>query len=173
MDDGVDGVERAEPEVVFEAEFGGREHRWIGRIVRTEGELDPRTRMIHAVARVEDPYGRSEQAGRPPLAVGLFVEAEVQGRRVDGVYSLPRAALRGNDSVVVVDGEGRAHLRRVELLQRLTDRVLIRSGLEPGERVVISPLALTVEGMRVEVEAAAAPEGDVEVESSGGRGQRS
>jgi multidrug efflux pump subunit AcrA (membrane-fusion protein) len=55
--------------------------------------------------------------------------------------------------VVVVDGEGHAHLRRVELLRRLPDRVLIRSGLEPGEQVVISPLALTVEGMPVEVEA--------------------
>jgi hypothetical protein len=41
----------------------------------------------------------------------------------------------------------------VELLRRLPDRVLIRSGLEPGEQIVISPLALTVEGMRVEIEA--------------------
>jgi multidrug efflux pump subunit AcrA (membrane-fusion protein) len=108
--------------------------------------------MIHAVARIEDPYGRGDQPDRPPLAVGLFVEAEIQGRRVDGVYSLPRSALRSGDRVVVVDGESRAHLRHVELLRRLPDRVLIRSGLEPGEQVVISPLALTVEGMRVEVE---------------------
>ncbi len=148
-----EGTDGHQPEVVLKAEFGGQEHRWRGRIVRTEGELDPRTRMIHAVARIEDPYGRGDQPERPPLAVGLFVEAEIQGRRVDGVYSLPRSALRGSDRVVVVDGEGRAHLRRVELLRRLPDRVLIRSGLEPGEQVVISPLALTVEGMRVEVEA--------------------
>jgi RND family efflux transporter MFP subunit len=148
-----EGTDGHQPEVVLKAEFGGQEHRWSGRIVRTEGELDPRTRMIHAVARIEDPYGRSDQPERPPLAVGLFVEAEIQGRRVDGVYSLPRSALRGSDRVVVVDGEGRAHLRRVVLLRRLPDRVLIRSGLEPGEQVVISPLALTVEGMRVEVEA--------------------
>jgi multidrug efflux system membrane fusion protein len=148
-DEGADG---RQPEVVLTAEFGGREHRWSGRIVRTEGELDPRTRMIHAVARIEDPYGRGEEPERPPLAVGLFVEAEIQGRRVDGIYSLPRSALRSGDRVVVVDGESRAHLRRVELLRRMPDRVLIRSGLEPGERVVISPLALTVEGMRVEVD---------------------
>jgi RND family efflux transporter MFP subunit len=146
------GTDGRHPEVVLKAEFGGQEHRWSGRIVRTEGELDPRTRMIHAVARVEDPYGRGDQPERPPLAVGLFVEAEIQGRRVDGVYSLPRSALRGSDRVVVVDGEDHARLRHVDLLQRLPDRVLIRSGLEPGERVVISPLALTVEGMRVEVE---------------------
>jgi RND family efflux transporter MFP subunit len=156
-DEGADGHQ---PEVVLKAEFGGQEHRWNGRIVRTEGELDPRTRMIHAVARIEDPYGRGDQPERPPLAVGLFVEAEIQGRRVDGVYSLPRSALRNGDRVVVVDGEARAHLRRVELLRRLPDRVLIRSGLEPGEQVVISPLALTVEGMLVEVEGSGGPESE-------------
>jgi RND family efflux transporter MFP subunit len=148
-----EGVAEHQPEVVLTAEFGGREYRWNGRIVRTEGELDPRTRMIHAVARIEDPYGRGDQRERPPLAVGLFVEVVIQGRRVDDVYSLPRRTLRGGDRVLVVDDEGRAHRRRVELLQRLPDRILITSGLMPGDRVVTSPLALTVDGMRVEIEA--------------------
>ena len=112
--------------------------------------------MIHAVARVEDPYGRGEDPGRPPFAVGLFVEAEIQGRRVEDVYALPRSALRGGDRVVVVDPDGRARLRTVTLLQRLPDRLLIESGLAPGERVVTSPLALTVDGMPVEVATAEA-----------------
>ncbi|MHC5005022.1 MAG: efflux RND transporter periplasmic adaptor subunit, partial [Planctomycetota bacterium] len=145
------------PAVVLTAHFGGREHRWNGRIVRTEGELDPRTRMIHAIARVEDPYGHGDQPERPPLAVGLFVDAEIRGRRIDGVYALPRGALRGDDRVVVVDDDDRARVRRVELLERQPDRILIRSGLEPGTRVVTSPLALTVDGMRVEVKAPDAP----------------
>ena len=107
--------------------------------------------MIHAVARVEDPYGRGDDPDRPPFAVGLFVEAEIEGRLVDDIYSLPRAALRGNNQVVVVDGESRARLRPITLLQRLPDRVLVSSGLEPGDRVVTSPLALTIDGMPVEV----------------------
>ncbi len=84
------------PEVILRARFAGREHRWRGRIVRTEGEIDPRTRMIHAVAQVEDPYGRGDPPDRPPLAVGMFVDAEVQGRVVPGVIALPRNALRGS-----------------------------------------------------------------------------
>ena len=79
------GAADSGPEVVLRSRFAGREHRWLGRIVRTEGEIDPRTRMIHAVARVEDPYGRGDEPGRPPLAVGMFVDAEVQGRVVPGV----------------------------------------------------------------------------------------
>lgn len=147
-----EGGESPQPEVVLSAEYGGERFSWNGRIVRTEGELDPRTRMIHAVARVEDPYGRSDDPDRPPFAVGLFVEAEIEGRLVDGVYSLPRSALRGKDRVMVVDPESRARLRPVTLLQSLSDRVLVSSGLEPGDRVVTSPLALTLDGMPVEVE---------------------
>jgi multidrug efflux system membrane fusion protein len=151
-----EGGEAPQPKVVLSAEYGGKRYHWEGRIVRTEGELDPRTRMIHAVARVEDPYGRGADPDRPPFAVGLFVEAEIEGRRVDDVYALPRSALRGNDRVVIIDDEGRARLRPVTLLQRLSDRVLVASGLEPGDRIVTSPLALTVDGMRVDVEGEAA-----------------
>ncbi len=139
------------PEVRIRAHFAGREYTWIGRIVRTEGELDPRTRMIHAVARVEDPYGRGEKPDRPPLAVGLFVEAEIQGRTVDDVVVLPRGALRSGDQVAVVDAEGRLRMRRVEVLRRDRDRVLIRSGLVSGEQVCTSPLPIFVEGMRVRI----------------------
>ena len=46
--------------------------------------------MIHAVARVEDPYGRSDDLDRPPLAVGLFVDAEIRGRTVSNVVKLGR-----------------------------------------------------------------------------------
>jgi RND family efflux transporter MFP subunit len=34
----------AGPPVTLQAEFAGRTHAWSGRIVRTEGEIDPRTR---------------------------------------------------------------------------------------------------------------------------------
>ena len=59
------------PEVVLRTSFAGQVHEWRGRIVRTEGEIDPSSRMVHAVARVKDPYGRGQDPGRPPLAVGL------------------------------------------------------------------------------------------------------
>ena len=146
------------PRVVLSAEFAGRSFRWEGRIVRTEGELDPRTRMIHAVARVEDPYGRGDDPDRPPLAVGLFVEAEIVGRRVENVVVLPRAALRGEQQVAVVSDRGRLRMRNVDVLRRERDRVLIRGGLEAGEQVCTSPLPIRVEEMAVRVVRDAATE---------------
>ena len=141
----------AGPEVRLHARFAGAEHTWTGRIVRTEGEIDPRSRMVHVVARIRDPYGSDGAPARAPLAVGLFVEAKILGNVVEGVAVLPRAALRGDDQVWIVDSESRLRFRTVEPLRSTRSEVVIRSGLSPGERVCISPLATVVDGMRVRV----------------------
>ncbi|MDZ7826337.1 MAG: efflux RND transporter periplasmic adaptor subunit [Gammaproteobacteria bacterium] len=129
------------PEVVLSAEFAGRERSWQGRVVRTEGEIDPDSRMVHVVARVAD--------ADPPIPVGLFVEAEIRGRRVDDIISLPRSVLRDGNRLLVVDDENRLYYRTIEPLRLYRDRVLIRAGLRSGERVCISPIQTVVEGMRV------------------------
>jgi RND family efflux transporter MFP subunit len=145
------------PVVVLRAEFAGQHHAWRGHIVRTEGELDPKSRMVQVVARVEDPYGAEEGDERPPLAVGLFVEAEIEGRIVENVFVLPRAALRrdrtgeGAHRVLVVDQELRLRFRDVDLLRTEHGRVIVSDGLQPGERVCISPLRAVTDGMRVRI----------------------
>ena len=70
---------------------------------------------------------------------------------------LPRAALRGDSQVLVVDAEGRPRFRDVEILRELRDEVVIRAGLSNGERVCISPLETVVDGMQIRV----APDVDV------------
>lgn len=138
------------PEVTVQADFAGRRWRWTGRIVRTEGQIDPSTHVIHAVASVDDPYGGPDPA-RPPLAAGLFVEAEIAGRRVSDVVALPRAAMRGESRVFVVDAEERLRGRKVKVLRREAERVIVAEGVEAGERVCVSPLEVATDGMKVRV----------------------
>lgn len=138
------------PPVSIRARFAGAEHEWIGRIVRTEGEIDPKSRMVHVVARVEDPYAESE-IGRPPLAVGLFVHAEIAGVEVHDVTVVPRVALRDGRRLMVVDADSRMHLREVDVLRIDGEDVLIRTQLAVGERVCVTPLQAVVEGMLVRV----------------------
>jgi len=142
------------PEVELRARFAGRDHSWTGRIVRTEGEIDARSRMVTVVARVEDPYGRGAGGNtrdRPPLAVGLFVDAEIRGRSIENAVLLPRSVLHGGDRVIVVGSDDRIEFRDVEVLRNERETVVIGGGLEAGEEVVVSPLATTVEGMAVRV----------------------
>lgn len=150
------------PRVLVHANFAGTQHAWEGRLVRTEGEIDPQSRTVTVVARVEDPYARSSDDSRPPLAVGLFVDVEIEGLAVEGAVVLPRLALREGGRVYVVDADDRLRIRAVDVLREDRDEVVIAAGLSAGERVSISPLRGAVEGMAVRV--AEAPEG-----SPGGR----
>ncbi len=139
--------EEQQPLVELSARFAGADRTWQGRVVRTEGEIDPRSRMIHAVVRVEKPY--EQAAGKPPLAVGLFVDAEIVGRSVDNVVLVPRSSVHAGDLVHVIDAEDRLRIRSIDVLRRERDWVVVRSGLSSGERVAVSRLAIPVEGMRV------------------------
>ncbi len=150
---------RPGPEAVLSARYAGREHTWHGYVVRTEGALDARTRMLNVVVRVDDPYAREVESGRPPLPVGLFVEASIEGRQLQNVIELPRSALRRGEEVLVVDDDDRLHRRRVEVLRSERDRSWIRAGLQAGERVVTSQLEVVTEGMKVRT-AEPAAEGD-------------
>jgi len=138
-----------QPAVEIKALFAGEEHTWNGRIVRTEAEIDGRSRMIHLIAQVEDPYGRDNNLSRPPLTLGMFVTAEIRGRTVDSLVEIPRGALRGKRRVWVLDLDQKLRFRDVEVFRRMQETVLISDGLEAGERVIVSPLEAVSDGMNV------------------------
>ena len=137
------------PRVTLKADFAGQTFEWTGEIVRTEGEIDPGSRMVHAVVQIKDPYARGDDPSRPPLAVGLYVEAEIEGITAKGVAVLPRSALRGRSQVLVVTPEDRLEFRDVDLLRTTREEIYVRGGLKAGERVCLSPLEAVTNGMRV------------------------
>ncbi len=136
------------PLVNFTASVGNREHTWQGRIVRTNSSVDQQTRLIYAIAEVNDPYGRGSDAGAP-LAVGMFVKAEIAGATRQPALVLPRMALRKADKVYVINADNRLEIRTVEVISTSKDKVLVASGVEKGERVVTSTIPAAVDGMEV------------------------
>lgn len=144
-----DAAAPAGPVVRLRGRWAGREHTWTGTLVRTEGALDARTRMVHAVVRVEDPYVRRDGGEGVPLPVGLFVDAEIEGRLFQGLVELPRSALREDDVVVVIDEHERMERRRVDVARVDRDRVFVSDGLRAGERVATTRLDVVVDGMAV------------------------
>ncbi len=147
------------PEVKLSAEFAGKRYTWRGRIVRTEAEIDARSRMVNVVARVSNPAKAAAADPKyiaPP--VGLFVQAEIQGRAIDNIVVVPRSAIRDGNQVLVVDNDERLRLRTVSIARIHGADAYIDGGLDPGERVCITALQAVTDGARVNVlEAPAAP----------------
>jgi hypothetical protein len=134
--------------VLLTAVLAGAPREWHGFITRTESAIDPQTRVLYATAQVEDPYGAAAATGAP-LAVGLFVDAEIRGRDVEGAVVLPRAALRGEDTVFVVNEGGTLDIRTVTVVTSTADRLVISSGVLGGEMIVVSPIRGASAGMRL------------------------
>ena len=142
---------RPGPRVTVRTTFAGAAYAWNGRVVRTESEIDPVSRMVHVVAEVRDPYAPGADPRRPPLAVGMYVEAEIEGREFSQIAVLPRAAVRGQAQVLIIDADNRVRFRDVKILRSTVESVFVSGGLAQGERVVVSTIDSPTEGMLVQV----------------------
>ena len=128
------------------ARVAGRDLNWPGKIMRAEGKLDERTRMVNVVVRVEKPY-----ATKPPLVAGLFATVEIIGHTLENAAVIPRSALRENNIVWVVENGGQLKFRSVEVARMGTNQAILRSGLEDGDMVVTSGLKAVTDGMQVRI----------------------
>lgn len=134
--------------VTLTARVAGVEQRWDGAITRTEGVFDSRTRVLYAVAQLQDPYG-IENAHPEPLRMGTFVNAEIQGRNAGALFAVPRHALYKGTTVWLVGDDNRLEAAEIGIVRADTDYVYADSGLKAGDRICITPMEQPLPGMPV------------------------
>ncbi len=135
------------PRVALSATIAGQTREWDGRIMRTDSVYDTQTRALFAIAEVADPYGKGASEDGVPLAPGLFVTAQLNGKKYDDVIIFSRDGLRPDDKVYVVNNVGQTSIRTVDVLDTTPDMAFLKGGVEEGELVVLSPM----EASRVEI----------------------
>ncbi|MBW2688584.1 MAG: efflux RND transporter periplasmic adaptor subunit [Deltaproteobacteria bacterium] len=132
-----------------ELQSGGQIFHWQGVITRALGEIDPRNRMARVVVTVAEPLS-SDRKGTSllnELLPGMFVEVHLQGEEISDVIAVPRGAMHDNETVWIVGDENRLHIREVDIVRRERDEVLVQSGLDSGEKIVLTSLTGAAEGM--------------------------
>ena len=144
---------------------GRQVSHWNGRLVRSEGSVDVRSRQLFVIARIEKPY--EVIGGRPPLRIGQFVEARIHGRELKDVFVLPRRAVSGEKTIYLIDAENRLQRQELNILWRDEERIVANGNLAPGAKVSLTTLAFAAEGIRVRIAGEESPtEPPVEKESS-------
>jgi RND family efflux transporter MFP subunit len=121
-----------------------------GMLDRSEGVVDPRTRLTNLVARVDDCFANpyAKKPVKNPLAVGQFVNLKLIGAEVN-VFLVPESAFRTQETVLVVDEENQLHTREVSVIHRTDKEAWVTGGLSDGEKVCITPIEIISEGMQV------------------------
>ncbi|WP_425408304.1 efflux RND transporter periplasmic adaptor subunit [Hyphococcus sp.] len=137
------------PDVIMTAFIANENHEWKGRIARTEGAIDAATRQVFAIAVVDDPYGEGAAQDGTPLAMGLFVDAAIEGKPYDNAIVLPRSALYGRDTVYRILEDDTIEARTVSIVSADRDTITLASGVSPGDRIVTSPLRGADDGDKV------------------------
>ncbi len=120
------------------------------RVDRVIGEVERAGRLARVRVVVEDPLGLEDGAASVPLLVGSYVRVGIEGPEVDDVVELPRAVVRDNDSVWLMNVDRELEIRPLEIVEGRPDTVLARLELATGEEIVTSPLPVAIPGMPLE-----------------------
>lgn len=129
------------PKITLTSSAGGLTANWTARFVRSEGEVDRRSRSIYFVAEVA-PEGITTGGMKVPLLPGIFLQANIEGQTIPDAVVVPRQAFPDQGHVLVLDEDNILHRRDVQIAWAGRRHVVVSGGLENGERVCLT----TVEG---------------------------
>jgi RND family efflux transporter MFP subunit len=120
-----------------------------GHVLCICGDVEPAGRLARLLVAVPDPFGLADGTAGAPLLMGAYVKTEIQGPTLEGVFVVPRVALREGDQVWVMDRSDRLDVRDVTIAWRRESDVLVSEGLAPGDRVVTSMIPTPIPGMEL------------------------
>jgi len=138
------------------------EYTWRGVLWRYDGiGVDQRTRTVPCRVRVDAPRDvrlRTENgvvkptSGPPALVRGMFVALEIHARPKANLLQVPEIAVRPGNKVWRVR-DGQLHALGVQVVTIANQVAVLRAAVDRlriGDKVVVSPLAETTDGMAVE-----------------------
>ena len=104
--------------------------------------------MTYAVAEVENPFKSDASGNRPPLNIGLFVEAEIAGKTITDAVTIPKTAVYRGNEILILNQDNEVHYQSVSVIQTQANSITA-VGLTAGMRIVSSRIPLAINGMKV------------------------
>ena len=132
--------------VIIKSLYKGEMQEWAGNLERVDGIIDPMTRMIKLIANFKNNF---IEETKPILPIGLFVEAEINGKQLEDIFMIPNTALTPNNELLVLNQNDALEIRKVKVITRMKNYILVKEGIKAGERVVVSKLSIITNGMLV------------------------
>lgn len=130
--------------------------QWEAHLVRVEGELDPTSRELFVIARIDDPFGLLNPSQKSPLRINLPVQAKIKARSLPNAILIPRSALYGENDIILVT-DNKIHRHSISIVWSTIDQVVTQDTLLEGATLATSKLAYAPEGSLVRVIPTEAP----------------
>lgn len=139
-----------------------------GRVIRLLGDLTREGRMARLLVAVPDPFAL--ETGNPerlPLIIGEYVRVEIEGETLHDVFRIPRTALHNDAEIWLATEDGKLAVRPVETVWREEDHVLVRDGVQAGDSLIVSNLAVPIDGMTIRIDRGSGLTGESDQDTSG------
>jgi RND family efflux transporter MFP subunit len=146
--------------VTLSARLGEYTRNWPGFIVRNEGVINTKNRLLYLVAHVNDPYAReitTEQNSNSdlltrftsPLRFGSFLQARIKGPTLENIAKIPRSSLVRDEYIFMVNDTSKLVKIPVTIIGEEDAYVYVRSSLNSGDQIVSTQALQALPGMQV------------------------
>ena len=138
-------------DVLIHNQAAGPKATWTGKFESVREVFDARTRTIGLVVSADNPIALenpSKAPRKPPLMQGAFCNVTFFGKELKKKTIVPQSAVSGS-SVFVLDKENRLRRRKIEIEFAQDDYVVVKKGLNVGEKLAIGDPTPAIEGMLV------------------------
>lgn len=123
---------------------------WEARVLRISESIDPTRQTLGVVVGVDAPYEKIIPGRRPPLLKGMYAAVDLFAPERQAMV-IPRRAIH-EGRVYIAGDDDRLQIRPVDVQQVQGDLVVVRDGIDAGERVIVTDLVPVIEGMPLQVE---------------------
>ncbi len=137
-------------DITVKVNGGFNAYSWKGKFLRIASGVDTTTRMISMIIGVSDPYKRNNGKPGPPLDRGLFCSVTIRGKTIKNLLVVPRYALH-NGSLYIANKDSRLEIRPVKTGASYEQYTVVKSGLKPGETVILSDIVPAIKGMKLKL----------------------
>lgn len=129
---------------------------WDARVLRISESIDATRQTLGVVVGVDNPYEKIIPGRRPPLLKGMYTAVDLFAPERNALV-IPRRAIH-EGRVYVANADDRLVIRPLEVQLTQGDIAIVRSGLESGDRVIVTDLIPVIEGMPLRVQQSLAAE---------------
>ena len=136
---GVDDIRWLDKKSPVQFVSDGSTVQWQGVTSRIGSAIDDRTQTIPVYIQVD-----AEESSA--LVDGVFLQAKMPGLTIESAVVIPRKAIYDKDHLYLIT-DGKFEYRQVEIARYELEDVIVQSGLNDGDTVVIEMLQGVVSGM--------------------------
>lgn len=129
----------------IELSSGNLKMNWPAKVARISDSIDPNQATAGVILEIAQDYRQLKSSNTPSLVNGMFVKAKIEGQATPN-WVIPERALHG-DKVYIKNPDNKLDIRKIKVLYRRDNQVVISGEFEQGDRLILNDLLPAINGM--------------------------